>query len=161
MLRKVSLVALRVLLLLTESPSMTRDVLCATLSCKQGGTRCLALSAVQAFAVVHGHSQEFEKLWSSPTQLSCESLSRNLSSVLESFQSHLENSTEQDCACQPGLDTVQQLVHRLAQSLAGPWLSAYPAVTFLSDFAASEGKCLVLQVCRIKTSAKFFTHICC
>ncbi|VTJ57653.1 Hypothetical predicted protein, partial [Marmota monax] len=51
---------------------------------------------------------EIEKIWSSPNQINCESLSRNLSSTLESFRSNLENATDQNCTCQPPLETVQQ-----------------------------------------------------
>lgn len=53
-------------------------------------------------------------MWSSPTQLTCERLIRNLSRALGSFKSNLENATAQDCVCQPGLGPVQQHVHRYA-----------------------------------------------
>ncbi|KAM6156382.1 ATP-binding cassette sub-family A member 13 [Erethizon dorsatum] len=81
---------------------------------------------------------EIEKIWSSPGQLNCASLSRNLSRALESFRSYLENATEQDCRCQPPLRTVQQGMCMLSRSLGETWLSKYPFMTFLSNFAVPE-----------------------
>lgn len=50
-------------------------------------------------------------MWSSPLQLNCEGLSRNLSGSLESFKSSLEHATERDCECQPLSDLARQRVH--------------------------------------------------
>lgn len=50
-------------------------------------------------------------MWSSPLQLNCEGLSRNLSSSLESFKSSLEHTTERDCECQPLSDLARRRVH--------------------------------------------------
>lgn len=56
--------------------------------------------------------QEIGKIWSSPDQLDCERLSRNLSSALEGFKSILENTSSHGCTCQPPVGTVQQHMHR-------------------------------------------------
>uniref|UniRef100_A0A8D1DE14 ABC transporter domain-containing protein n=1 Tax=Sus scrofa TaxID=9823 RepID=A0A8D1DE14_PIG len=82
-----------------ENPPLATDILCATLSCQQGRIRSLVLSALQGVILVHDHSQELEKTWAFPHQLSCEGLRRNLSSTLESFRSSLEKAREQGCEC--------------------------------------------------------------
>uniref|UniRef100_A0A2K5E9S2 ATP binding cassette subfamily A member 13 n=1 Tax=Aotus nancymaae TaxID=37293 RepID=A0A2K5E9S2_AOTNA len=138
MLQKVKMMVVRVLTIVAENPSWTKDILCATLSCKQGGIRRLILSAIQGVTLLQGHFQEIEKIWSSPNQLNCESLIKNLSNTLESFKSSLENATEQDCACQLRLETIQQRLHMLAKSLEETWSSGNPIMTFLSNFTVTE-----------------------
>nr|XP_035109261.2 ATP-binding cassette sub-family A member 13 isoform X1 [Callithrix jacchus] len=138
MLQKVKMMVLRVLTIVAENSSWTKDILCATLSCKQGGIRHLILSAMQGVTLAQGHFQEIEKIWSSPNQLSCESLSKNLSNTLENFKSSLENATEQDCACQLRLETIEQRLHMLAKSLEETWSSGNPIMTFLSNFTVTE-----------------------
>ncbi|XP_069915557.1 ATP-binding cassette sub-family A member 13 [Oryctolagus cuniculus] len=162
MLQKVSLVALRALLILAENPSLTRDALCAALSCKHGGTRRLLLSAVQGFALGQDHYQEIEEIWSSPTQLTCESLIRNLSRALGSLKSNLENATAQDCMCQPELGPAQQRAHRFAKSLAETWLSGFPIATFLSNFTVTEGvkiKDLMNNITELTEELRSSVHI--
>ncbi|XP_074235807.1 ATP-binding cassette sub-family A member 13 isoform X1 [Saimiri boliviensis] len=138
MLQKVKMMVVRVLTIVAENPSWTKDIMCATLSCKQGGIRRLILSAIQGVTLAQGHFQEIEKIWSSPNQLNCESLSKNLSNTLESFKSSLENATEQDCACQLRLETIQQRLLMLAKSLEETWSSGIPIMTFLSNFTVTE-----------------------
>ncbi|XP_011513447.1 ATP-binding cassette sub-family A member 13 isoform X21 [Homo sapiens] len=138
MLQKVKMMVVRVLTIVAENPSWTKDILCATLSCKQNGIRHLILSAIQGVTLAQDHFQEIEKIWSSPNQLNCESLSKNLSSTLESFKSSLENATGQDCTSQPRLETVQQHLYMLAKSLEETWSSGNPIMTFLSNFTVTE-----------------------
>nr|XP_009441009.4 ATP-binding cassette sub-family A member 13 isoform X3 [Pan troglodytes] len=138
MLQKVKMMVVRVLTIIAENPSWTKDILCATLSCKQSGIRHLILSAIRGVTLAQDHFQEIEKIWSSPNQLNCESLSKNLSSTLESFKSSLENATGQDCTSQPRLETVQQHLYMLAKSLEETWSSGNPIMTFLSNFTVTE-----------------------
>uniref|UniRef100_G3SKM3 ATP binding cassette subfamily A member 13 n=1 Tax=Gorilla gorilla gorilla TaxID=9595 RepID=G3SKM3_GORGO len=138
MLQKVKMMVVRVLTIVAENPSWTKDILCATLSCKRSGIRHLILSAIQGVILARDHFQEIEKIWSSPNQLNCESLSKNLSSTLESFKSSLENATGQDCTSQPRLETVQQHLYMLAKSLEETWSSGNPIMTFLSNFTVTE-----------------------
>ncbi|KAL0618889.1 ATP-binding cassette sub-family A member 13, partial [Plecturocebus cupreus] len=56
-LQKVKMMVVRVLTIVAENPSWTKDILCATLSCKQGGIRRLILSAMQGVTLVQGHFQ--------------------------------------------------------------------------------------------------------
>ncbi|XP_034521222.1 ATP-binding cassette sub-family A member 13 isoform X2 [Ailuropoda melanoleuca] len=137
-LQKVVVLVLRVFVILAENPSLMKDMLCSALSCKQGGMRRLLLPALQGAAVMHDHYQEIQKMWSSPLQLNCEGLSRNLSGSLESFKSSLEHATERDCECQPLSDLARQRVHTLAQSLQKTWLSGSPVLTFLSNFTGTQ-----------------------
>ncbi|XP_045421289.1 ATP-binding cassette sub-family A member 13-like isoform X2 [Lemur catta] len=138
MLQKVKMMVLRVLIIFAENPSLIKDILCATLRCKQGGISHLISSAIRSVTLVHDHYQEIETIWSSPSQQNCESLSRNLSNILENFKSSLENAANQDCACQPGLETLQRHMHTLAKSLEDSWSSESPITTFLSDFIVTE-----------------------
>uniref|UniRef100_A0A8C5XUF3 ATP binding cassette subfamily A member 13 n=1 Tax=Microcebus murinus TaxID=30608 RepID=A0A8C5XUF3_MICMU len=136
MLQKVKMIVLRVLIIFAENPSLTKDVLCAAVRCEQGGISHLISSAVQGVTLARDHYQEIEMIWSSPSQKICESLSRNLSSTLENFKSSLENATNQDCTCQPGMEALQQRM--LAKSLEDSWSSGNPIMTFLSNFIVTE-----------------------
>ncbi|XP_048642550.1 ATP-binding cassette sub-family A member 13 [Marmota marmota marmota] len=161
-LQKVKMVVLRVLIIFAENPSLTKDILCATLSCKQGGIRHLILSAIQGITLVHNYYQEIEKIWSSPNQINCESLSRNLSSTLESFRSNLENATDQDCTCQPPLETVQQHMSTLAKSFEKTWLSGNSIITFLSNFTVTENvkvKDLMKNITQLTKDLRSSIHI--
>ncbi|XP_073095223.1 ATP-binding cassette sub-family A member 13 [Manis javanica] len=161
-LQKVKILVLHVLVTFAESPSLTKDILCATLSCKQGGIRRLILSALQGFTLVHDHYQEMGKIWSSPLHLNCESLSRNLSDTLEGFRRSLDKATEQDCECQPTLDTAQQRMHMLAQSLEKTLLSGNPIMTFLSNFTVTEDvkvKDLVQNTTKLTEELRSSIHI--
>ncbi|XP_043729287.1 ATP-binding cassette sub-family A member 13 isoform X2 [Cervus elaphus] len=134
---RMETLAQRVLVLLAEDQSLTKDVLCAALHCEQSVVRLLLLSALRGVVLVHDHYQELEKIWTSPHQLSCEGLHRNLSRALESFRSSLEDASEQDCECQPGPASKP---HMLAQSLEKTLLlSGNPVMTFLSNFTVAEG----------------------
>nr|XP_020755556.1 LOW QUALITY PROTEIN: ATP-binding cassette sub-family A member 13 [Odocoileus virginianus texanus] len=134
---RMETLAQRVLVLLAENQSLTKDVLCAALHCEQSVVRLLLLSALRGVVLVHDHYQELEKIWTSPHQLSCEGLRRNLSRALESFRSSLEDASEQDCECQPGPASKP---HTLAQSLEKTLLlSGNPIMTFLSNFTVAEG----------------------
>ncbi|MBZ3873798.1 ATP-binding cassette sub-family A member 13 [Sciurus carolinensis] len=161
-LQKVKMVVLRVLIIFAENPSLTKDILCATLSCKEGGIRHLILSTIQGVTLVHKNYQEIEKIWSSPHQLDCEHLSRNLSITLESFRRNLENATSQDCTCQPLLETVQQHMNMLAESLEESWLSRNSIMTFLSNFTVTENvkvKDLVKNITKLTEELRSSVHI--
>uniref|UniRef100_H0WK14 ATP binding cassette subfamily A member 13 n=1 Tax=Otolemur garnettii TaxID=30611 RepID=H0WK14_OTOGA len=165
MLQKVKMTVLHVLMAFAENPSLTKDILCATLSCKQGGIRHLVLSAIQGVTLARDHYQEIKTIWSSPNQLNCESLGRNLgnlSRTLENFKSSLENASDQDCTCQPGLDTLQRLMQTLAKSLEETWSSGNPIMTFLSDFTVSEDvkvKDLMKNVTKLTEELRSSIHI--
>uniref|UniRef100_A0A8D2D2U3 ATP binding cassette subfamily A member 13 n=1 Tax=Sciurus vulgaris TaxID=55149 RepID=A0A8D2D2U3_SCIVU len=160
MLQKVKMVVLHVLIIFAENPSLTKDILCATLSCKQGGIRHLILSTIQGVTLVQ--VIEIEKIWSSPYQLNCENLSRNLSITLGSFRRNLENATSQDCTCQPLLETVQQHMNMLAKSLEETWLSRNSIMTFLSNFTVTENvkvKDLVKNITKLTEELRSSVHI--
>ncbi|XP_034365421.1 ATP-binding cassette sub-family A member 13 isoform X1 [Arvicanthis niloticus] len=162
MLHRVEMMALRVLIIFAENPSLTKDILCASLSCKRSGMRHLILSALQGVALVHHHYQEIGKIWFSPDQLDCEHLSRNLSSALEGFKSILENASSQGCTCQPLVGTVQQHMHRLTKSLEESWMSKIPVVTFLSNFTVTEEvkiKDLIKNITKLTEDLRSFFHI--
>ncbi|XP_029401064.1 ATP-binding cassette sub-family A member 13 isoform X2 [Mus pahari] len=162
MLHRVEMMALRVLVIFAENPSLTKDILCATLSCKQGGMRHLILSALQGVTLVHHHYQEIGKIWSSPDQLDCERLSRNLSSALEGFKSILENASSHSCTCQPLVGAVQQHMHRLTKSLEEVWMSKIPVMTFLSNFTVTEDvkiKDLMKNITKLTEDLRSFFHI--
>uniref|UniRef100_A0A8C2QK58 ATP-binding cassette, sub-family A member 13 n=1 Tax=Cricetulus griseus TaxID=10029 RepID=A0A8C2QK58_CRIGR len=138
MLHRVEMMALHVLIIFAENPSLTKDLLCAILSCKGGGTRHLILSTMQGVTLAHHHYQEIGKIWSSPDQLDCEHLSRSLSSALEGFKRSLENASSQGCTCQPLVGTLQQHMHRLINSLKETWMTKIPVMMFLSNFTVTE-----------------------
>ncbi|XP_071071140.1 ATP-binding cassette sub-family A member 13 [Dasypus novemcinctus] len=137
-LQRVKLVATHAIVILAENPSLTKDLLCATLSCKQGGIRHLILPLIQGVTLMHAHYQEIEKTWSSPIQLDCESLGRNLSRTLANLRSNLANATAENCECQPALATLQQRIHMLAKSLEEMFSSGNPIMAFLSNFTVPE-----------------------
>ncbi|XP_013375964.1 PREDICTED: ATP-binding cassette sub-family A member 13 [Chinchilla lanigera] len=162
MLQRAEMVVLRTLIILAEKPFLVKEILCAALSCEQGGTRYLILSIIQGVTLMHDLYQETEKIWRSPGQLNCESLSRNLSGILESFRSHLENATEQECGCRPPLRTVQQGVLGLARSLGETWLSKNPIMTFLSDLTVTQAvkvKDLMRNMTRLTQELRSSVHI--
>ncbi|KAL4696272.1 hypothetical protein H8957_001522 [Semnopithecus entellus] len=161
-LQKVKMMVIHVLTIVAENPSWTKDILCATLSCKQSGIRHLILSAIQGVTLAQDRFQEIEKIWSLPNQLNCESLGKNLSSTLESFKSSLENATDQDCTCQPRLETVQQHLHMLAKSLEETWSSGNPIMTFLSNFTVTEDvkiKDLMKNITKLTEELRSSIHI--
>ncbi|XP_045876226.1 ATP-binding cassette sub-family A member 13 [Meles meles] len=161
-LQKVTVLVLRVFSIFAENRSLTKDLLCAALSCEQGGTRQLILSALQGAALMHDHYQEMQKMWSSPPQLNCEGLSRNLSSSLESLKSSLEHATHRDCECRPLLDLARQHVRTLAQSLEKTWLSGNPVLTFLGNFIVTEDvkvKDLVQNISKLTHELRSSIHI--
>ncbi|XP_001496596.3 ATP-binding cassette sub-family A member 13 [Equus caballus] len=161
-LQKVKMLVLRGLIVFAENPSFIKDILCDSLSCKQGRIRRLILSALQGVTLAHDRYQEMEKIWSSPLQLNCESLSRNLSSTLESFKSNLENVTEQDCDCQPTLDSARQRMHTLAQSLEKTLFSGNPILTFLSSVTVTEDvkvKDLMKNISKLTEELRSSIHI--
>ncbi|XP_006732433.1 ATP-binding cassette sub-family A member 13 [Leptonychotes weddellii] len=161
-LQKVTVLFLRGFVIFAENPSLTKDMLCAVLSCKQGGTRRLILPALQGATVVHDHYQDIQKMWSSPLPLNCEDLSRNLSSSLESFKSSLEHATNQDCECPPLLDLARQHVRSLAQSLEKTWLSGNPVLTFLSNLTVTgdvKVKDLMQNVSKLTHELRSSIHI--
>ncbi|XP_068940595.1 ATP-binding cassette sub-family A member 13 [Petaurus breviceps papuanus] len=138
-LQKVKMTILNVLIILSEDPAFTKDILCTLLSCKDGLIRHLLLSIVRGITLVHGHYQDFETIWSSSSHGHCESLlhtSSKLSNSLESFKRSLENATARDCECHPMLETVQQHMKMLARSLEKP-LSGDPIMAFLSNFSVT------------------------
>nr|XP_038948786.1 ATP-binding cassette sub-family A member 13 [Rattus norvegicus] len=162
MLHRVEMMTLRVFIILAGNPSLTKDILCSMLSCKQGGMRHLILSALQGVTLVHRHYQEIGKIWSSPDQLDCERLSRNLSSALEGFKSILENTSSHGCTCQPPVGTVQQHMHRLTKSLEEAWMSKVPVIKFLSNLTVTEDvtiKDLVKNTTRLTEDLRTFFHI--
>ncbi|XP_077916041.1 ATP-binding cassette sub-family A member 13 [Halichoerus grypus] len=161
-LQKVTVLFLRGFVIFAENPSLTKDMLCAVLSCKQGGMWRLILPALQGAAVVHDHYQDIQKMWSSPLQLNCEGLSRNLSSSLESFKSSLEHATDRDCECPPLLDLARQHVRTLAQSLEKTWLSGNPMLTFLSNLTVTgdvKVKDLMKNVSKLTHELRSSIHI--
>ncbi|GAB1295812.1 ATP-binding cassette sub-family A member 13 [Apodemus speciosus] len=197
MLHRVEMMALRVFIIFAENPSLTKDILCATLGCRRGGMRQLILSALQGVTLVHHHyevndglgvleeskpwaeapidkvsstcvlrselaEQEIGKIWSSPDQLDCGRLSRNLSRALEGLKSILENASSHHCACQPLVGTVQQHMHRLTKSLEEAWMSKIPVMTFLSNFRVTEDvkiKDLMKNVTKLTEDLRSFFHI--
>ncbi|XP_008589199.1 PREDICTED: ATP-binding cassette sub-family A member 13, partial [Galeopterus variegatus] len=161
-LQKVEMMVLQVLVIFAEHPALTKDILCATLSCKQGGIKRLILSAIHGVTLVHGHYQEIEKMWFLPSQLNCESLSRNLSSTLESFKSNLENATEQDCSCQPVPEAAQQRMLMDAQNLEETWSSGNPIMTFLSNLTVTQDvkvKDLFKNITKLTEELRSSVHI--
>ncbi|KAG8510527.1 ATP-binding cassette sub-family A member 13, partial [Galemys pyrenaicus] len=161
-LQKVQVLVLRVLTIFAENPSLTKDILCAALSCRQDGIRSLLLPALQGVTLVYDHYQELANIWSSFHQVNCEGLSRNLSSTLESFIGKLENVTVQDCECQPILDTAQWLMHRLTQSLGKTLFPENPIVTFLSNFTVTEEvkvKDLIRNITKLTEELQSSIHI--
>nr|XP_045721010.1 ATP-binding cassette sub-family A member 13 [Mirounga angustirostris] len=161
-LQKVTVLFLRGFVIFAENPSLTKDMLCAVLSCKQGGTRRLILPALQGASVVHDHYQDIQKMWSSPLPLNCEGLSRNLSSSLESFKSSLEHATDLDCECPPLLDLARQHVRTLAHSLEKTWLSGNPVLTFLSNLTVTgdvKVKDLMQNVSKLTHELRSSIHI--
>ncbi|XP_052055678.1 ATP-binding cassette sub-family A member 13 [Apodemus sylvaticus] len=162
MLHRVEMIALRGFIIFAENPSLTKDILCATLSCKRGGMRQLILSALQGVTLVHHHHQEIGKIWSSPDQLDCECLSRNLSHALEGLKSILENASSHSCTCQPLVGTVQQHMQRLTKSLEEAWMSKIPVMTFLSNFTVTEDvkiKDLMKNATKLTEDLRSFFHI--
>uniref|UniRef100_A0A8C0R712 ATP binding cassette subfamily A member 13 n=1 Tax=Canis lupus dingo TaxID=286419 RepID=A0A8C0R712_CANLU len=92
-LQKATALALRVLIIIADNPSLTRDVLCAALSCKQDGTRRLLVPVLRV--------AEIQTMWSSPPRLSCESLGRNLSTSLRRLRGGLEPAAGRGCESSP------------------------------------------------------------
>ncbi|KAF0873265.1 ABCAD protein, partial [Crocuta crocuta] len=161
-LQKVTMLALRLSVILAENPSLTRDIMCAALSCPRGGAGRLISPALQGATLLHDHYQEIEEAWSSPLQRDCESLSRNLFSTLGSFRSSLEHATDQDCECQPELGVTRHRVHKLAQSLEKTWLSENPVMTFLRNFTVTEDvkvKDLMRNVSKLTSELRSSIHI--
>ncbi|XDB49958.1 hypothetical protein AB1E18_003527 [Capra hircus] len=164
---RMEMLAQRVLVLLAENHSLTKDVLCAALHCEQSMARLLLLSALRGVALVHDHYQELEKIWTSPYQLSCEGLRRNLSRALESFRSSLEDASEQDCECQPGPaskpHTYALAGPMLAQSLEKTLLlSGNPVMTFLSNFTVAEDvkvKDLMQNISKLTEELRSSLHV--
>ncbi|XP_006874597.1 PREDICTED: ATP-binding cassette sub-family A member 13-like [Chrysochloris asiatica] len=138
-LQKVKMLVVQVFTVFAENPSLIKNFLCATVSCKQDGIRPLVLVVVQGLALLQDHYQEIRQMWSSPTQLNCESLSRNLFRSLESFKNNVEDITEEDCECQQALETVQQQTHMLVRSLEEILSSGNPIISFLSNFTVTDG----------------------
>ncbi|XP_051020674.1 ATP-binding cassette sub-family A member 13 [Acomys russatus] len=162
MLHRVEMMALRVLIIFAENPSLTKDILCATLSCRRGGMRHLILSAVQGITLIHHHYQEIAKMWTSPNQQDCEWLSGSLPTALKGFKSKLENASTQGCTCQPMVGIVQQHIHRLTKSLEETWMSKIPVMTFLSNFTVTEDvkvKDLMKNVTKLTKDFLSFFHI--
>ncbi|XP_036184868.1 ATP-binding cassette sub-family A member 13 [Myotis myotis] len=116
-LHRARTLVLRVLLMLTENPSLARDALCAARSCQPGGMRWLIVSALQGVPVLRDLYQDLEKVWSAPGQLDCEGLRRNLSRSLRRFRRRLESSAARGCACPPAWDWTPRRLHTLAQRL--------------------------------------------
>nr|XP_044991908.1 ATP-binding cassette sub-family A member 13 [Jaculus jaculus] len=161
-LQRAEMLLLRAVVVLAENPTLTKDILCTVLSCNQGGIRHLILSALQGVALVHSHYQEIGRIWSSPDQLDCEHLSRNLSRALESFVSHLENASSQDCTCHPLVVTVQQHMDTLAQSFKDTWMSRNPIMAFFSNFTITEGikiKDLMKNITKLTEDLQSFLHM--
>uniref|UniRef100_A0A4W2DCD1 ABC transporter domain-containing protein n=1 Tax=Bos indicus x Bos taurus TaxID=30522 RepID=A0A4W2DCD1_BOBOX len=140
-----------------ENHSLTKDVLCAALHCEQSVARLLLLAALRAVVLGHDHYQELEKIWTSPHQLSCEGLHRNLSRALESFRSSLEDASEQDC------ESLIFCHFRLAQSLEKTLLlSGNPIMTFLSNFTVAEDvkvKDLMQNISKLTEELRSSLHI--
>uniref|UniRef100_A0A8C6FU00 ATP binding cassette subfamily A member 13 n=1 Tax=Moschus moschiferus TaxID=68415 RepID=A0A8C6FU00_MOSMO len=157
---RMETLAQRVIILLAENQSLTKDVLCAALYCEQSVTRLLLLSALRGVVLVHDHYQELEKIWTSPHQLSCEGLRRDLSRALESFRNSLEDAREQDCECQPGLASKP---HTLAQSLEKTLLlSGNPIMNFLSNFTVAEDvkvKDLMQNISKLTEELRSSLHV--
>ncbi|XP_045142225.1 ATP-binding cassette sub-family A member 13 [Echinops telfairi] len=160
--QKVKMLVLHVILNFAENPSLIKDILCSTLSCRQSGIRPLILSVVQGFTLLHSQCQEINQIWSSPTQLNCESLSRKLFRSLESFKNNLEDTTEEACECQPALGTVQQHMYKLAKSLEETWSSGNPFMTFLRNFTITDGvkvKDLMKNITRLTEELQSSIHL--
>ncbi|XP_076402078.1 ATP-binding cassette sub-family A member 13 isoform X1 [Peromyscus maniculatus bairdii] len=162
MLHRVEMMALRVLIIFAENPSLTKDILCAMLSCKRDGMRHLIFSALRGVTLVHHHYQEIRKIWSSPDQLDCERLSRTLFSALEGFKRSLENASSQGCTCQPMVGTVQHHMHRLIKSLKETWMTRIPVMMFLSNFTVTEDvkiKNLMKNITKLTEDLRSSFHI--
>ncbi|XP_042540867.1 ATP-binding cassette sub-family A member 13 [Dipodomys spectabilis] len=162
MLQKAKMIALRMFIIFADNPSLTKDVLCATLNCKPCETRHLVLAVIQGVTVVYTHYQEIEKRWSASSQLNCESLIKNLSRTLEHFKSNLDHVTNQDCICHPPLETVEQHVRVLAKSFKESWLSGNPIMSFLSNFTVTEDvkiKDLMRNITRLMEELQSSIHI--
>uniref|UniRef100_A0A8C0MP50 ABC transporter domain-containing protein n=1 Tax=Canis lupus familiaris TaxID=9615 RepID=A0A8C0MP50_CANLF len=107
-LQKATALALRVLIIIADNPSLTRDVLCAALSCKQDGTRRLLVPVLRVAAWGLDHYEEIQTMWSSPPRLSCESLGRNLSTSLRRLRGGLEPAAGRGCECPSPLLAAQR-----------------------------------------------------
>ncbi|CAD7687011.1 unnamed protein product [Nyctereutes procyonoides] len=137
-LQKATALALRVLIIIADNPSLTRDVVCAALSCKQDGTRRLLVPVLRAAAWGLDHYEEIRTMWSSPLRLSCESLGRNLSASLRRLRGGLEPAAGRGCECPSPLLTAQRLVPTLAHGFQRAWRARHPGLTFLSNVTAAE-----------------------
>uniref|UniRef100_A0A4X2L2C1 ATP binding cassette subfamily A member 13 n=1 Tax=Vombatus ursinus TaxID=29139 RepID=A0A4X2L2C1_VOMUR len=163
-LQKVKMTVLNMLIILSEKPAFTKDILCSLLSCKDQLIRHLFLSIIRGVTLVHDHYQDFENIWSSSNHGHCENLlhtSSKLSSTLESFKRNLGNATARDCECHPMLETVQQHVQMLARSLEKP-LSGDPIMSFLSNFSVTGDvrvKDCVQNVTKLREELRSFTTI--
>ncbi|XP_037693121.1 ATP-binding cassette sub-family A member 13 [Choloepus didactylus] len=161
-LQKTKMTVLHVLVFFAENPSLAKDLLCATMSCKEGGIRHLILSLIQGVTLVHGRYQEIKKIWSAPIDLDCESLGRNLSHTLENFKSNLETATAEDCECQPMLHTIQQRIRMLTKSLQETFSSGNPIVNLLSNFTVTEDvkvKDLMKNITKLTQELRSSIHI--
>ncbi|KAM4874915.1 ATP-binding cassette sub-family A member 13 [Thomomys bottae] len=162
MLQKTKTMLLRVLIILAENPSLTKDVLCAILSCKPREIRNLVLAAIQGVTAVYTHYQEIEKIWLASNQLNCESFIRNLSRTLEHFTSNLDHITNLDCTCLPPPEAVEQHVRVLAKSFKESWFSSNPIMSFLSNFTVTEDvkiKDLMRNITGLTEELQSSTHI--
>ncbi|XP_049997183.1 ATP-binding cassette sub-family A member 13 isoform X2 [Alexandromys fortis] len=163
MLHRVERMALRVLIIFAENPSLTKDILCAMLSCRGAGMRSLILPAMQGVTLLHHHYQEMGKIGFSSDQLDCERLSRSLSSALEGLKSSLQDASSQGCTCrQPLMRTVQQHMHRLIKSLKETWMTKIPVLMFLSNFTVTEDvkvKDLMKNLSRLTEDLRSSFHI--
>ncbi|KAM7326038.1 hypothetical protein ACRRTK_014516 [Alexandromys fortis] len=163
MLHRVERMALRVLIIFAENPSLTKDILCAMLSCRGAGMRSLILPAMQGVTLLHHHYQEMGKIGFSSDQLDCERLSRSLSSALEGLKSSLQDASSQGCTCrQPLVGTVQQHMHRLIKSLKETWMTKIPVLMFLSNFTVTEDvkvKDLMKNLSRLTEDLRSSFHI--
>ncbi|XP_038309867.1 ATP-binding cassette sub-family A member 13 [Canis lupus familiaris] len=161
-LQKATALALRVLIIIADNPSLTRDVLCAALSCKQDGTRRLLVPVLRVAAWGLDHYEEIQTMWSSPPRLSCESLGRNLSTSLRRLRGGLEPAAGRGCECPSPLLAAQRLVPTLAHGFQRAWRARLPGLTFLSNVTAAEDvkvKDLMQDTSRLTGELRSSIHI--
>ncbi|XP_054427288.1 ATP-binding cassette sub-family A member 13 [Pteronotus mesoamericanus] len=120
-----------------QRPSLAKEVLCAALACRPGGLWRLVALALQGVTALRDLHQELERMLPSSHQLSCEGLSRDLSSALEHLRRGLEQARAQGCACAAVPDGAPRHLRVLAQRLEETLFSGNPVLKFLSNFTVT------------------------
>ncbi|KAM9698218.1 ATP-binding cassette sub-family A member 13 [Dama dama] len=91
---RMETLAQRVLVLLAEDQSLTKDVLCAALHCEQSVVRLLLLSALRGVVLVHDHYQILKPPCITMSGVKVKDLMQNISKLTEELRSlHFSDGT--------------------------------------------------------------------